>query len=160
MPNNIAVLIDGENVEPVCAPQIFSYAKSLGTVTIREIYGSGTSLNEWAEPILEHTIHTNFTLRPNRYKNSSDIALVIGAMEILASSRSSAPNGVKAIIIVSSDSDFTPLAIHLRSAGIDVIGMGEQGRVNPMWPKACTKFVEFAPQQSAAASEKSRKPAS
>lgn len=137
---NIAVLIDAENVDPSFADQIFSYARSLGVVTIREIYGSGISLNEWSDAILENTIHTNFTLRPNRFKNSSDISLVIGAMEVLFSSRTATDekNAVAAVVIASSDSDFSPLAVHLRSAGIDVIGMGEPGRINPMWPRACT----------------------
>ena len=143
---NIAVLIDAENVDPSFADQIFSYARSLGEVTIREIYGAGIALNEWADPILENTIHTNFTLRPNRFKNSSDIALVIGAMELLSASRAADAAGrVDAVIIASSDSDFSPLAVHLRSAGIDVIGMGEPGRINPMWPKACTEFVALTP---------------
>ncbi|MBR3019652.1 MAG: NYN domain-containing protein, partial [Clostridia bacterium] len=87
MAANIAILIDAENVDPSFANQILSYARSLGEVTVREIYGSGISLNEWADPILENTIHTNFTLRPNKYKNSSDIALTIGAMELLSTSR-------------------------------------------------------------------------
>ena len=139
--NNIAVLIDAENVDPAYAGHIMSYAYSLGNVCIREIYGSGISLNEWADPILAYSIHTNFTLRPNRYKNSSDICLVIGAMEILAATREGGKGAVAAVVIASSDSDFSALAVHLRSAGIDVIGMGEAGRVNPMWPRACTDFV-------------------
>ena len=32
---NIAILIDAENVDPLCAGQIFSYAGSLGTVTVK-----------------------------------------------------------------------------------------------------------------------------
>ena len=139
--NNIAVLIDAENVDPAYAGHIMSYAYSLGNVCIREIYGSGISLNEWADPILTYSIHTNFTLRPNRYKNSSDICLVIGAMEILAATREGGKGTVAAVVIASSDSDFSALAVHLRSAGIDVIGMGEAGRVNPMWPRACTDFI-------------------
>lgn len=139
--NNIAVLIDAENVDPAYAGHIMSYAYSLGNVCIREIYGSGISLNEWADPILMYSIHTNFTLRPNRYKNSSDICLVIGAMEILAATREGGKGAVAAVVIASSDSDFSALAVHLRSAGIDVIGMGEAGRVNPMWPRACTDFI-------------------
>ena len=139
--NNIAVLIDAENVDPAYAGHIMSYAYSLGNVCIREIYGSGISLNEWADPILAYSIHTNFTLRPNRYKNSSDICLVIGAMEILAATREGGKAAVAAVVIASSDSDFSALAVHLRSAGIDVIGMGEGGRVNPMWPRACTDFI-------------------
>ncbi len=139
--NNIAVLIDAENVDPAYAGHIMTYAYSLGNVCIREIYGSGISLNEWADPILTYSIHTNFTLRPNRYKNSSDICLVIGAMEILAATREGGKGAVAAVVIASSDSDFSALAVHLRSAGIDVIGMGEAGRVNPMWPRACTDFI-------------------
>ena len=138
---NIAVLIDAENVDPAYAEHIFTYAHSLGNVSIREIYGSGISLNEWADPILTNSIHTNFTLRPNRYKNSSDICLVIGAMEILAATRNGGRGAVDAVVIVSSDSDFSSLAVHLRSAGLDVIGMGEAGRCNPMWPRACTDFI-------------------
>ena len=144
MPVKIAILIDAENVDPSHAQRIFSYARSLGEVTVREIYGAGIALNEWADPILENTIHPNFTLRPNRFKNSSDIALTIGAMEILhASLRGDEQSHVDAVIIASSDSDFSPLAFHLRAAGVDVIGMGEPGRVNPMWPKACTEFIEL-----------------
>ena len=138
---NIAVLIDAENVDPSFAGQIFTYARSLGLLTVREIYGSGIALNEWAEPILENTIHTNFTLRPNRFKNSSDIALVIGAMELLRAGDRNPEKAVAAVVIVSSDSDFSPLAVHLRASGLDVIGMGEPGRINPMWPKACTEFI-------------------
>lgn len=141
--SNIAVLIDAENVDPSFADQIFAYARSLGTVTVREIYGAGIALNEWADPILENTIHTNFTLRPNRFKNSSDIALVIGAMELLRLSAAAPKESDKiaAMVIASSDCDFSPLAVYLRAAGIDIIGMGEPGRINPMWPKACTEFV-------------------
>ena len=146
----VAVLIDGENIDPSFAEQIFSYANSLGSVAVREIYGSGVALNDWSDPILRHTIHTNFTLRPNRFKNSSDIALVIGAMEILSASRASGEGpGKTAVLIVSSDSDFSPLAVHLRSAGVDVIGMGEPKNTNAMWPKACTEFVELTAQTPA-----------
>lgn len=139
----VAVLIDGENIDPSFAEKIFSFAASLGTVTVREIYGSGIALNAWSDPILRHTIHTNFTLRPNRFKNSSDIALVIGAMEILSSARASGTDRETTVLIVSSDSDFSPLAVHLRAAGVDVIGMGEPKNTNPMWPKACTRYVEL-----------------
>ena len=123
----IAVLIDGENVDPSYADRVFSCAASLGTVAVREIYGSGIALNDWAEPILKHTIRTNFTLRPNKYKNSSDIALVIGAMEIFMGGLSDPEKACGCFVIASSDSDFSPLAVRLRREGIDVVGMGEPG---------------------------------
>lgn len=154
---NIAILIDAENVEPACADLIFSYAGSVGTVTVREIYGAGIALNEWAEPILRYAIHTNMTLKPNRYKNSSDIALVIGAMDLLARRDAvlsgmarqeglpgaSGESVVDTVIIASSDSDFSALAIRLRTAGIEVVGMGNREKTNPSWPTACSTFLSF-----------------
>ena len=68
-------------------------------------------------------------------------------MSILHTSQTSEDKKIDAVIIASSDSDFSPLAFHLRAAGIDVIGMGEPGRINPMWPKACTEFVTLTPGQ-------------
>ena len=167
---DIAILIDAENVEPVYADQIFSYASSIGTVKVKEIYGAGIALNEWASPILQYAIHMNMTLRPNRYKNSSDIALVIGAMDLLAERTAASltaagplPEGqrsgqflrepradrvIDAIIIASSDSDFSSLAIRLRTAGIEVVGMGNPEKINPTWPIACSSFVPLTPVES------------
>ena len=144
---NIAILIDAENVDPVFASQIFNYAQDQGVLVKKEIYGAGIALNEWSDPILQYAIHMNMTLRPSRFKNSSDIALVMGAMDLLAQRTVAAATGEKqadtvdAVIIASSDSDFSALAVRLRSAGIDVIGMGNPEKTNPMWPKACSEFV-------------------
>ena len=144
---NIAILIDAENVDPLCAGQIFSYAGSIGTVTVKEIYGAGIALNEWSEPIFQYAIHMNMTLKPNRYKNSSDIALVIGAMDLLhaRTAAESAGGAVDTIIIASSDSDFSALAVRLRAAGIEVVGMGNREKTNPAWPMACSTFIPLGP---------------
>src|SRR4051812_11391126 len=51
-------------------------------------------------------------------KNSTDSALIIDAMDLLYS------GNVDAFALVSSDSDFTSLAIRLRGSGRTVYGMG------------------------------------
>lgn len=53
-------------------------------------------------------------------KNATDMALVIDTIELLYT------NLYDAFVIVSSDSDYTPLAIKLREAGVYVMGVGEQ----------------------------------
>jgi uncharacterized protein (TIGR00288 family) len=53
-------------------------------------------------------------------KNSSDSAMIIDAMDLLYSDK------VDGFCIVSSDSDFTRLAIRLRESGMKVIGMGKK----------------------------------
>ena len=147
---NIAILIDAENIDPVYAEQIFACAESKGTIVTKEIYGAGIALNEWSVPILRYALHTNMTLKPNRFKNCSDIALVIGAMDLLVerAARGAATESnttADAVVIASSDSDYSALALRLRTSGIQVIGMGEDARTNPSWPVACSEFIFFTP---------------
>ena len=134
---NVAILIDAENVLPIFADQIFTHASSLGTVTHKEIYGAAAALNAWVEPVLKYAMHPNLTIRPSKYKNTSDIALVIGAMDLLAGQKES---GTDIMIIASSDSDFSALSVRLRTAGVEVVGMGTD-KSNELWRAACSSFV-------------------
>ena len=131
---NIAVLIDAENVLPIHADQIFSHASSLGTVTVKEAYGAAAALTNWVEPVLKYAVHANLTIKASKGKNTSDIALVIGAMDLLVK------RDVDTVIIVSSDSDFSALSVRLRGAGVEVVGMGTE-KANPLWRTACSSFV-------------------
>ncbi|MBO4297570.1 MAG: NYN domain-containing protein [Clostridia bacterium] len=138
---NLAILIDAENVLPASADIIFSHAASLGAVLHREIYGAATALTAWVAPVLKYAIHPNLTIKAAKGKNSSDIALVIGAMDLLLA------GDVDGVIIASSDSDFSALSIRLRNAGIEVIGMGTD-KANELWRTACSSFVVLQPQKA------------
>ena len=65
-------------------------------------------------------------------KNATDIALTIDAME-LAFDRN-----VEGFVLISADSDFTPLAVRLRELGFVVIGAGRAGA--PSLEAACTRY--------------------
>lgn len=131
---NVAVLIDAENVLPVYAHQIFECAAARGSICAKEIYGAAPALTTWVEPVLEYAMHANLTIKASKWKNSSDIALVIGAMDLLLA------GNVNTVILVSSDSDFSALSVRLRLAGLEVVGMGTE-KSNDLWRKACTEFV-------------------
>lgn len=131
---NIAILIDAENVLPGHADLIFSHAQKLGEITHKEIYGAASALTSWVAPVLKYAIHPNLTIKAAKGKNSSDIALVIGAMDLLVA------GGVDCAIIASSDSDFSALSVRLRNAGIEVVGMGTE-KANALWRTACSSFV-------------------
>ena len=148
---NIAILIDAENILPLHADQIFSYANSLGTVTAKEIFGASQALTTWVEPVLKYAIHPNLTIRASKGKNSSDIALVIGAMDLLLA------GGIDSVIIASSDSDFSALSVRLRNAGIEVIGMGAE-KANPLWRTSCSSF-ELLVQPAQKSAKPATKPA-
>ena len=130
----LAVLIDAENVLPAHAEMIFDHAAALGDVVRREIFGASSALGAWVSPVLKYAIHPNLTIKASKGKNSSDIALVIGAMDLLVA------GGVDSVIIASSDSDFSALSVRLRNAGIEVIGMGME-KSNELWRTACSTFV-------------------
>lgn len=135
--NNIALLIDMDNVSAKYIKCIFDELKSFGSVSIRRIYGNWKKSNGWNEELLlEYSIQPIQQFDYTKGKNATDMAMVIDAMDILYS------NNVNAFCIVTSDSDFTKLAMRLRESKMYVIGMGESK--TPMaLTKACSKFVHL-----------------
>lgn len=132
----LAVLIDADNVPRNCLKNVMEEIAIYGTPTIKRIYGDWTSpnLNGWKMPLLENAITPIQQYSYTTGKNSTDSAMIIDAMDILYNSR---PDG---FVIVSSDSDFTRLAIRLREAGKRVIGIGEKKTPGP-FIAACDKFI-------------------
>ena len=118
----IALLIDGENVSSKYIKLIMDEVAEFGVPTYKRVYGDfqnpsvSSWTNEFNQYALSPVIQYNYTSR----KNASDTALIIDAMDILHTS------DVDGFCLVTSDSDFTKLALRLREAGKLVIGMGEQ----------------------------------
>ena len=132
-PTKLAILIDAENVVAGHADLIFAQAEAMGEIAAKEIYGTAAALTAWVAPVLKYAIHPNLTIRASKGKNSSDIALVIGAMDLLQA-------GMETIVIASSDSDFSALSVRLRNAGVNVVGMGTE-KSNALWRTACSSFI-------------------
>ena len=132
----LAVLIDAENVPRNCIKSVMEEIAIYGTPTIKRIYGDWTSpmISGWKHSLLENAITPIQQYSYTTGKNSSDSAMIIDAMDILYSARTDG------FVIVSSDSDFTRLAIRLREAGQRVIGIGERKTPNA-FIAACDKFT-------------------
>ena len=132
----LAVLIDAENVPRRSIKSIMEEAAIYGTPTIKRIYGDWTNptIAGWKAPLLENAITPIQQYSYTTGKNSSDSAMIIDAMDILYSEKTDG------FVIVSSDSDFTRLAIRLREAGQRVIGIGERKTPNA-FIAACDKFT-------------------
>jgi len=130
-----ALLIDADNVSPKYIGVITKEAQAYGNITIRRIYGDWTedSKASWKKVLLEHSLSPMQQYGYTTGKNSSDSAMIIDAMDILYTSP------VDGFILVSSDSDFTKLAMRLRESGKSIIGMGESKTPVP-FRKACEQF--------------------
>lgn len=104
-----AVLIDAENVSAKYAAVIFDELEKYGYASCRRIYGNWSKENGWKEEIL--LAYSIIPIQQFSYtagKNSTDIAIVIDAMDLLYQRK------VDGFCLVTSDSDFTRLAMRLR----------------------------------------------
>nr|WP_321254840.1 NYN domain-containing protein [uncultured Ruegeria sp.] len=135
--DRLAVLIDADNVPAKHAADIFEEIATLGEAGLRRIYGdfSNGPPQGWdATSLAEYAIVPHQQFANTSGKNSSDIALVIDAMDILHTGRFSG------FVLVSSDSDFTRLASRIREQGLDVFGIGER-KAPKSFVAACNRFI-------------------
>lgn len=132
-----AVLIDADNISSKYAATIFEELDKFGFSTYRRIYGNWSKGNGWNEGmLLEYSIMPVQQFSYTTGKNATDMAMVIDAMDILFK------NKVQGFCLVTSDSDFTRLAMRLREENMFVLGMGESK--TPMALKrACNKFIHL-----------------
>jgi uncharacterized LabA/DUF88 family protein len=132
----LAVLIDADNIPYSNIKGMLDEIAKLGIPTIKRIYGDWTkpTVSGWKPALLEHAITPIQQYSYTTGKNATDSAMIIDAMDILHSDK------VDGFCLVSSDSDFTRLAIRLRESGMLVIGIGEKKTPNP-FIVACDKFI-------------------
>lgn len=139
----LAVLIDAENASARMAEGLFSEIAKFGEATVRRIYGdfSKPHMKGWTEVLARFAIIAQQNFAHTTGKNACDIALVIDAMDVLHGGR------VDGFCLVSSDSDFTRLALRIREQGLDVFGFGEK-KTPQSFQQACQRFVyteDFVP---------------
>ncbi len=133
----LAVLIDAENTSSRIAARLFAEIRRLGEAGIRRLYGdfSKEHLAPWREILLRHALVPHHQFAYTTGKNATDIAMVIDAMDLLHQ------GGVDGFCLVSSDSDFTGLAVRIRAGGFEVFGFGET-KTPESFQKACTHFID------------------
>ena len=132
----LAVLIDADNVPYANVKGMMEEIAKYGTPTTKRIYADWTRPNAtgWKNVLAEHAITPVQQYAYTYGKNSSDSALIIDAMDLLYSDK------LDGFCIVSSDSDFTRLAVRLRESGMKVIGIGEK-KTPSAFIAACDRFI-------------------
>lgn len=156
----LAVLIDADNIPYTNIKGMLEEIAKFGIPAIKRIYGDWTkqTVSGWKPALLEHAISPVQQYSYTRGKNATDSAMIIDAMDILHDEK------VDGFCLVSSDSDFTRLAIRLRESGMLVIGIGEKKTPKP-FIVSCDKFIyieilgakEHLKEESALSSKKESK---
>lgn len=149
--NRLAVLIDADNTQSSIMEGLLEEIANYGIASIKRIYGdwSSDSMRGWKNILLDNAIQPIQQYPYTRGKNATDMKLVIDAMDILYSGK------MDGLCIVSSDSDFTPLAQRIRQSGLTVYGFGEE-KTPKAFVRACDRFIytEVLRQQTAAGDNK------
>ena len=146
--SNLAVLIDADNASPDIVQGLLREVAKYGVASVKRAYGdwTGDNLKGWKKVLLQHSIQPIQQFGYTSGKNATDSALIIDAMDLLYTERFSG------FCIVSSDSDFTPLAARIRAQGLTVYGFGEKKTPRP-FVSACDKFIYTHLLKNAAADE-------
>lgn len=156
--HSLAVFIDFENLalglEPRGARGRTARGKAVGTLDMKKIlerlvekgkivakraYSDWSRFGDYVTPM--HELGIELTEIPERGmtgKNSADIRLVVDAMEL-----SYTKDHIDTFVIVSGDSDFTPLVNKLKENGKTVIGVGLKDSTSDLLASNCDEFIYY-----------------
>jgi uncharacterized protein (TIGR00288 family) len=136
---NIALLIDADNASPDHLDEVLLVLGELGTINIRRAYGnwSKPSLKGWGGLTGMHSIVPMQQFDVVKGKSATDMRMTIDAMDLLYR------GNVDGFGIMSSDSDFLPLAQRIREDGLPVYGFGT-AKTPQSFQQACTRFFDVA----------------
>ena len=134
---NVALLIDADNASPDTLDPVLTVLAELGTVNIRRAYGNWEkpALKGWAKIVHLNAIEPQQQFDVTKGKSATDMKMLIDAMDLLYGGR------VGGFGIMSSDSDFMPLAMRIRQDGLPVYGFGE-AKTPLSFQNACTRFID------------------
>src|SRR5215213_4196949 len=132
---NIALLIDADNASPDHLDEALLVLGELGTINIRRAYGNWAkaSLTGWGQLSCTHSIVPVQQFDVVKGKSVTDMRMVIDAMDLLYRGH------VDGFGIMSSDSDFLPLAQRIREDSLEVYGFGTEKTPLP-FKQSCTRF--------------------
>jgi hypothetical protein len=132
----LAVLIDADNAQAAVIEGLLAEIARFGEATVRRIYGDFTAptSSSWKKVLQRYAIKPVQQFAYTTGKNSTDSTLIIDAMDLLYTRK------FDGFCLVTSDSDFTGLAMRLREEGLTVLGFGEK-KTPEAFRNACHKFL-------------------
>lgn len=137
---NTALLIDADNASAAGIDPVLTVLAELGSVNIRRAYGNWAKpglAKSWGSLVHKYGIEPQQQFDITKGKNATDMRMTIDALDLLYRGH------VDAFGIMSSDSDFMPLAMRIRQDGLPVYGFGTS-KTPEGFRQACTRFIDVA----------------
>ncbi len=148
MERNLAVLIDFENVAAGSEREgmgrfnvglIMDRFKEKGRILVARSYADWGRFGKFKQAMLREGVNLyELPAHGMGDKNRADIAMVVDCMELAFTKEY-----VDTFVVVSGDSDFTPLVTKLKELNKRVIGCGTRRSTSKLIVEACDEFIYY-----------------
>jgi uncharacterized protein (TIGR00288 family) len=144
---SLAIFIDFENLalgfqgrrERFDIARVLERMVEKGKIVVKKAYADWSRFSHFTHQLHEAAIELiEIPRRGQTGKNSADIRLVVDAMDL-----SFAKEHINTFVIVSGDSDFSPLVSKLKELGKHVIGLGMQESTSELLRDNCDEFIYY-----------------
>jgi uncharacterized LabA/DUF88 family protein len=144
MSEQLAIFIDFENVALWAEREFFDfevtslmeYLHSRGPAVVKRAYADWSRFSRYRDEMMNNSIDLIQIYSIRSGKNRADIRMAIDAFEIALTRPQ-----IRTYVIVSGDSDFSPLVAKLREYGRYTIGIGPRSITHDLLVKSCDEFV-------------------
>jgi uncharacterized protein (TIGR00288 family) len=110
-----------------------------GKVIVKKAYADWNEYKQYTRPLHENAIELiEIPRRQMTGKNSADIRLAVDAMDL-----SWSKEHIDTFVVVSGDSDFSPLVSKLKENGKHVIGIGMRESTSALLVDNCDEFIFY-----------------
>jgi uncharacterized protein (TIGR00288 family) len=143
----LAVFIDFENIAlGLKSPdarfdvrRVLDRLLEKGKVIVKVAYADWNRFRQYTTGLHENGIELiEIPRRATTGKNSADIRLCVDAMDLAWSKEH-----IDTFVILSGDSDFSPLVSKLKENGKHVIGIGMKASTSPLLANSCDEFIYY-----------------
>lgn len=144
---SLAIFIDFENLalgfqnrrDRFDIERVLERLVEKGKVVVKKAYCDWSRFGQYTAPLHESAIELiEIPRRAQTGKNSADIRLCVDAMDLAYSKEH-----IDTFVIVSGDSDFSPLVSKLKELGKHVIGLGMQESTSELLRDNCDEFIYY-----------------
>ncbi len=144
---SLAIFIDFENLalgfqgrrEKFDMTRVLERLVEKGKIVAKKAYADWSRFSSYTFMLHEHAIElVEIPQRRQSGKNSADIRLCVDAMDLAYSK-----DHIDTFVIVSGDSDFSPLVSKLKELGKDVIGLGMTESTSDLLRDNCDEFIYY-----------------
>src|SRR6516162_430678 len=145
--STLAVFIDFENLalgfqnrrDRFDIVRVLERLVEKGKIVVKKAYADWSRFMPYTQPLHEAAIELiEIPKRSQTGKNSADIRLCVDAIDMAYSK-----DHITTFVIVSGDSDFSPLVSKLKELGKHVIGLGMQDSTSDLLRDNCDEFIYY-----------------